>query len=495
MYAKRISKSQFMMGRQCMKRLWLYNHRKDLIPPLPEEQKHRFEEGHAVNALAREYFKDGTLVDEDFRHIPQAIKRTAGLVRSGTDLIYEGAFVFDGLLVRCDILKKNAGGAWDLIEVKSGTDVKEEHCPDAAVQQYALEGAGLRIENVHLMHINGGFVKTGRIDPKQFFALRDITAETARLKDEIRRDLKKFLEALSHGLPPEIPVGRHCYEPYECEFRAHCWAGVPEFSIYDIPRLSWDKKNSLKAMGILHFKDVPETFDLNAGQRLYLDVEKSGKPAIDGPAIREFLSSLEYPLVHLDFETIMPAIPLYDGSRPYQQIPFQASLHVQEKSGMEPRHLEFLGDAKTDPRPALIKFLLDNTGPKGSLLAYNAAFETARIKEMAENFPTQAARLLELTGRMKDLMKPFRERSYVHPAFRGRHSLKRILPALIPDMTYEGLPIANGAAAQLAYFGMLSGKLSPDGMDKTGKELKEYCGQDTLAMVKILAHLYAVAGN
>ncbi len=492
MITKRISKSQFMKGLQCHKRLWLYNYRKDLIPPVSEELQLKFDVGHTVGDLAREYFNGGQLVTSDYQQLPLALKETGEFIRSGAKIIYEGAFVFDNVLVRPDILKKNAGGTWDMMEVKSTTDVKDEHYPDAAIQRYVLEGAGLKIRKVFLMHIDNKFVKEGHINPKDFFILQDITAETADLKDEIVQNLKEFMKVLASPKVPEIDIGQHCSNPYECEFCGHCWAGIPEYSIYDIPRLKWEKKEELKDMGILRFRDVPADFPLNDGQLLYLRVEKTRKVVIDKAEISEFIEELEYPLYYIDFETIMPAVPLYDGSRPYQQIPFQLSLHIQDKPGAAVRHLEYLGDAKTDPRREIAKFMRDNIGPKGSLLAYNASFETSRIKELAKDFPAFKSALLGFTERIKDLMKPFQSRAYVHPHFQGRYSIKKVLPALIPDMTYEGLPIANGGDAQIAYFNMLSGKLSNAEMDKIRKDPKVYWGQDTLAIVKILEHLLKI---
>ncbi|MDO8804003.1 MAG: DUF2779 domain-containing protein [Elusimicrobiota bacterium] len=489
---KRISKSQFMKGLQCHKHLWLYNYRKDLIPPVPEDVQVRFDEGHVVGALAREYFNGGKLVDCDYQQLPEAIKQTREFIESSTKIIYESTFVFNNVLVRADILKKNTDGTWDLIEVKSTTEVKDEHYPDVAIQKYVIEGAGLKINKAWLMHINNQFVKDGPIDPKGFFTKEDISAEVADLKDETVQNLEAFMEVLAAAKVPDIGIGRHCSSPYECEFSGHCWKDIPEYSIYDIPRLKWDKKDALKDMGILRFRDVPEDFPLNDGQLLYLRVEKTGKAVIEKTEIAEFLGELTYPLYYIDFETIMPAVPLYEGSRPYQQIPFQLSLHIQAKPGAAVRHLEFLGDAKTDPRPGLARFMVDNIGPKGSLLAYNASFEASRIKELAETFPASEDALVRLVAQIKDLMKPFRSRAYVHPHFHGRYSIKKVLPALIPDMTYEGLAVANGGDAQLAYFNMISGKLTKAEMEQTAKDLKIYCGQDTLAMVKIVEHLIGI---
>lgn len=489
MFTKRISKSQFMMGQQCLKRLWLYTHRRELKPPVSPEQRHLFDEGHAIGALAREYFPGGVLVEADFKQLPLAIKKTAELLAGGAKFIFEGAFVFANVLARIDILKRNADGTWDLVEAKGSTSVKEEHLRDVALQRYVLAGAGLKLRKTRLMHIDNTFVKNGPIDPKKFFALEDITKETAALQGDIGADLERFMEALASGEAPEPGIGQHCSDPYDCEFRGHCWKGIPEHSIYDIPRLSWEKKNTLKAMGILLFKNVPDSFDLSKGQKLALQVEKSGETLVDKKALAKFVKKIKYPLYHIDFETVMPGIPLYDGSRPYQQLPFQVSLHVQAAPGAEPVHFEYLGDGLSDPRPGLINFMLEKIGPEGTLLAFNSSFEAKRIEELARDFPEQGAALSALIERFEDLMKPFLERAYVHPATHGRFSLKKILPALVPGMTYEGLAVANGGDAQLAYYDILSGRLARGEAERIRQDLKIYCGQDTLAMVKILEQL------
>ena len=495
MFTKRISKSQFMMGKQCLKRLWLYNYRRDLIPPVDPARRHIFEEGHAIGELARRYFPDGRLADADHMHIPEALEQTAGLIKGGAEIIYEGAFAFNNVLVRCDILKRNQDGSWDLIEVKGSTEVKNEHLQDVAVQRYVAEGAGLKIRRAELMRVDNTYVKNGPIVPGKFFVRDDITDATAAMIPGIGADLQRFMAVLACADVPTIDIGRQCSVPYECDFCGHCWKDVPEYSIYDIPFLSWEKKNALRGMGILRFKDVPDSFELNDAQRLCLRVEKTGETVLDKAGIAEFLKKLEYPLYHIDFETIMPGLPIYDGSRPYQQIPFQLSIHVQDGPGAEPRHFEYLGDGRKDPRPGLIGFILEHIGPKGTLLAYNSAFEAKRIEELARDFPDKADALSGLAGRMADLMQPFRERAYVHQGFHGRYSIKKVLPALIPDMTYEGLAIANGGDAQLAYYNMLSGGLTSVEIEKIRRDLKVYCGQDTMAMVMILEHLRQVCGK
>ncbi|MCK5583654.1 MAG: DUF2779 domain-containing protein, partial [Elusimicrobiales bacterium] len=267
----------------------------------------------------------------------------------------------------------------------------------------------------------------------------------------------------------------------------------PDYSIYDFPHLCWQKINELEELGIMKIKDIPDDFPLSPWQQLFLKAEKTNKRIIDTGSISDFIKELKYPLYFIDFETIMPSLPLYNGSRPYQQIVFQVSLHIQNKAGGELKHLEYLGDGKNDPRPMLVKFMLKHIKAKGSLVAYNASFEKTRIKEMAREFPKYAKDLLKMKDRMADIMKPFQKRKYIDPRFRGSYSLKKVLPALVPAMTYKGLDIGDGGEAQTAYLNMLSGKLSAGETKKLRKDLKIYCGQDTLAMVEILKSLYKSA--
>lgn len=482
------------MGLQCLKRIWLYNYRKDLLGAIPVGQQLRFDEGHLVGELARNYYKGGKLIESDYKHLHQAIEETDRLIKKGTKIIYEGTFVFNDVLIRADILKKNKDKSWDLIEVKSTTSVKAAHAYDTAIQKHVLEGLGFKIKNVKLMHINNKFVKNGEINPKEFFTLETITEEANNHLKEVKKNLRKFMKTLSSKVEPEIDIGGQCSKPYKCEFCNYCWKHIPDYSIYNFPHLASQKVEELIGMGIMKIKDIPNNFPLRPWQQLVLKAEKTRKPCIDTDVISDFIEELKYPLYFIDFETIMPSFPLYDGSSPYQQLAFQVSLHIQKnKAGGKVQHFEYLGDAVNDPREGLIKFMLKHIKAKGSLVAYNATFEKTRIKELARDFPKYAKSLLKLNERMADIMKPFQKRAYIHPKFQGSYSLKKVLPALVPVMTYKGLDIGDGGEAQVAYLNMLSGKLSAKEIKKIRKDLKIYCGQDTLAMVKVLKVLYKVA--
>ncbi len=483
---KTLSKSQYVRGLQCVKSLWLYNHRKDLIPETPVSKQMIFDQGKDVGVFAQTRFPGGRLIEADHFHAQEALESTRTAIESGAPAIYEAGFLYDGVLVRPDILVRRKDNSWDMYEVKSSTEVKDEHIPDVAVQKYVLEGSGIKLHKVFLMRINNKYVRQGDIDVAQLFEAEDITKECDALQKEIKANIAKFRNIVASDSEPMLDIGQHCYSPYECDFREYCWKHIPDYSIYDLPRISYNKIDTLKSMGIIEIKKIPADFDLNASQRLHAEVEKSGEPHIEPENIALLLKELEYPLYFLDFETINPAIPLYDGMRPYQHIVFQASLHVQDTQKSKMRHLEYLGDAVNNPHPGMVKFLTSNIGSKGSIIVYNASFEGTRLKELAEMYPKASKALLSIHGRLWDLIVPFRKGYFLHPDFHCSHSIKAVLPALVPGMTYEGMEIGEGGDAQIAYLNLMSGELSEKEAEKTRAALKKYCGQDTLAMVKLL---------
>ena len=488
-----LSTSQYMRGWQCPKNLWLYNYRKDLRQESGTEQQQIFVQGHELGRLAWKCFPGGTFIEADYLHIGDALTATAKALSGKAKSIYEATFSYNGVIARADIIAAAPGGKWDLIEVKSSTSVAEQHLQDIALQRYVLDGAGIKLRRVYVMLINTAYVRHGEIDPAQLFIREDITRETADLQDDIRTNLAAFKRLLTKRAEPTIDIGSQCSSPYPCDFIPYCWKHVPECSVFDLPRIHKNKLALLMDKGILDIKKIPADFPLSENQTRVVSVIKSGKSVIDRAAIAADLKELTYPLYFLDFESINPPVPPYDGLRPYQQLVVQASLHIQQKPKAPIEHYEYLGDGKTDPRPGMVKFLLSGMGNKGSIIVFNKSFEMTRIRELAEDFPKQARQLLALNKRIWDLALPFQQGHYVHPDFACSYSIKHVLPALVPGMSYDGLKVANGGDAQLAYLNLIYGDLKPKECAGIRKALKVYCGQDTSAMVKILQVLAEVS--
>ena len=486
----RLSKSQYVRGLQCHKSLWLYRNRKDLIPEVPAAKQMIFDQGHVFGVLAHQRFPGGTLINEDHLQITEALTSTKAALDSGARILYEAGVMHDNVLVRPDIIIKSKDGkGWDLVEVKSSAGVHDVYLNDVAVQRHVMDGAGLTVRRAYVMHVNNAYVRKGEIDVKRLFTLSDVTEATAPLVKMVPKHLKAMQEILAIDGVPAIDIGPQCYDPYPCEFIDHCWEHVPDYSVFDLAGARFEKKMGLWRKGIGPIVDIPTGTPLSDTQAIQVAVAKSGRPHVDAPAIATMLDGVSFPRYFLDFETVNPAIPPYDGLRPFQKLAFQASVHVQERQGGPIKHEEFLDDGKQDPRPELISFLVRAIGAKGTVIAYNKGFEGGCLKELAVYDPGRGKQLLSMVGRLWDLAGPFRSAHYVHPGFEGSWSIKNVLPVLVPGMTYEGMPIHDGAGAQVAYLSLMGRQLPAVEAKTTMANLRAYCGQDTMAMVEILRFL------
>jgi hypothetical protein len=501
---KSLSKSQFVRGLQCVKSLWLYRHRKDLRTAPEAFQESIMEAGTEFGALARQRWPGGVLIAADHMHPEDALAQTKAALDAGANILYEAAFLFDDVLVRVDVMERvgppSAGNLWVLYEVKSGTKVEEVHLSDVAIQRHVLKGAGHEVVKAFVVHANPAYVRHGDLDLHALFALEDVTNMSALLSPGVVTDLANMKKHADAEAAPAVSIGDRCKKPYPCEFKAHCWAGVPEYSVFDIPYLKGDKKLELYSRGVQHVHQVnPELAKITDKRSLRaIEVARSGKVLVDLKAVRTWLDGLVYPLAHLDFETDNPVVPPFDLLRPYSQMPFQASVRIQEELGGKVVEQAFLGDGAADPRARLAEFLADVTPRRGSVLAYYKPFEEGRIAELA--FPGVVPAklqkpLLDIQGRLQDLADPFSKGWYTSPAFNGRWSIKAVLPALCPDMSYKTLLIQDGGQAMAAYAELRDPKTTPERRRELEAGLRAYCGQDTQAMVRILAHLYEVVGG
>jgi hypothetical protein len=481
-----ISKSSFIKGIQCEKQLYLYKYHYDLMDEINEGQQVIFDRGHDVGELAQHLFPGGILATEDPMKAAQAIDKTKELIDNGANIIYEAAFIFNEVLVIADIMVKE-GELWNIYEVKSSTRISDTYLQDAAIQYYVISN-NLNVKDISIVYINNQYTRKGDLDLKGLFNIESVKGPVFKLQEFIKSELERFKKVLSDKGIPNIEIGQHCNEPYRCGFHGYCWKGIPDYSVFDIASLKGEKKFDLYRQGYISLEDVPEDYPLSAAQRLQIESHTGNKIFVDRDNIKKFLSTISYPMYFMDFETFMPAIPMFNGTRPYQQIPFQYSLHYQKNSESKVEHHEFLADADGDPRkPFLIKLLKDTREP-GIILVYNKAFEITRLKELAADFPDYAKETEERINRIEDLMMPFQKKYYYTPEMQGSYSIKSELPALVPELSYDGMDIADGGAASVA-FESLYFEDDVFRINEIRENLLKYCKMDTLAMVEILSVL------
>lgn len=483
-----LSKSTYMRGRQCPKALWLYKNCRELLPPVDPVRQAIYDSGTTVGLLAQQLFPGGVdCTPESARDFAPAIEATQRAIAEGATVIYEAAFLHEGVLAALDILVKDADG-WKAYEVKSSSSAKEYQWHDAALQAHVIEGCGIALTDVSIVHLNSAYVRQGPIDVHQLFTITSVKAQVDAERGDVPARIEALKAVLQETEEPVIGIGPHCASPFPCDFKEYCWAHVPEegsvFQLTHARGKDWELYES----GILLLKDIPEDEPLSTKQRLQVDGAKHGTTTIEHTSLRRWLDELRYPLHHLDFETVMPAVPLFNGTRPFQQLPFQYSLHTQQTPGAVPQHRAFLADGNGDPRPAFVERLLADIGPEGDILAYNAAFERTRLKELASDLPHYAEALHALTSRIKDLHAPFKKGWYTVPAMNGRTSIKVVLPALVPTLRYDELAVQEGGTASLLFAQLLAGTYTGD-VAQLRTDLLAYCALDTQAMVEVLAVL------
>lgn len=483
----KISKTKFMAGVQCLKRLYLLVHERESAAQVNGSGGAIIQQGREVGLLARQLFAGG--VEVKGRSLEEAIRTTKELLGNPEiPAIFEGTFEHQGVIVKTDILQRRKENHWRLVEVKSTADLKDHHLEDVGIQQFVVAGSGVSLSSVWLVHINREYVLAGEtVDPRQFFLFRNLTTRARNLQPELVLRLRSQFRILDLPDPPDVPPGPQCINPVVCEFFTHCNQPKPDDYIGYLPRLHASAMEQLEEIGVKSIHDIPEDFELGEIQRRACTAVQTGQPWFS-PELKVEFATLKYPLHYMDFETVNPAIPRFVGMHPYDHLPFQWSVHVQREWGAVPEHFEFLAMDGSDPRTEFMSTLSEALGESGSIIVYNEQFESQRLWELADWLPDYSQRIRGIQARLWDLLPVVRNHIY-HPAFGGSYSLKAVLPALVPDMTYEGMEVPNGQVAGLTWEAMISGKSSEAERQTIRKSLLDYCGQDTLALVKVLEKL------
>ncbi|MDD5593344.1 MAG: DUF2779 domain-containing protein [Candidatus Margulisbacteria bacterium] len=480
-----LSKSKFLEGLQCPKLLWYeYNRKKDL-PGIDAATQAVFDEGRRVGEWAQKLYPDGIRIERDFDPQRQSQKSIEALKLRQP--LFEAGFVYNRAYALADILVPVENDAWDLVEVKSSTQLKDEHYADAAFQKYTYEGAGLKIRGCYLMHINNEYVRRGGIEPAKLFTKENITAEAEHRQKTVAQEINSMLEVIAAREMPDVKVGPQCSSPRDCQLEDICWSFLPDkdhiFILYRAGKFRYE----LLDRGILNIAEIPPE-ELNEKQALQVRSHQTGEAHIDRAALNEFLKQISYPVYFLDFETIAPAVPVYDNSRPYQEVPFQYSLDVVEKEGAEPVHYEYLAPGDVDPRPEVLKQLKERLGEAGSIIAYYAPFEIKVIKNAAEVYRDYLPWSDAVQKRFVDLLEPFKNFVYYHPGQEGSASLKRVLPA-ITGSSYQGLEISNGQVAAAEYYRVTFNDVDEKDRQKVRAALLKYCDLDSRGMIEVLRSL------
>ncbi len=492
-----LSKTDFREYLQCSKCLWLKKNNPDLYirPTISEFDQKLIDEGYEVELAAREMFENGILVEGSNE---EAALKTQKLIESKISPIFQATFITDsGLLAKTDILTYNEfSDSWTIYEVKSSTSIKtgkdENHIYDVTFQKLVLNQTETPVDETYIIHMRKDFRKSGDLALFEMFTITDVTELVEAEYNKVKSETERALEFLGDS---NVDLSS-CSCLYTSR-RNHCSSfktlnkSVPDYSIHDISRISAKNLRLLIDDLIMNIWEIPEDFKLSANQMTQVELEKSQKPEIKIENIKKTLQELEYPLIFLDYETYVSAIPKVEGFAPHQHIPFQVSIHILH-SRTELTHHEYLADNIENAPVGMIEFMRETIPDKGNLISWHASFENTRNKQIAEIYPQFSEFLLGLNNRTFDLETIFKD-DYRHPGFKGRTSIKKVLPVLCPEFSYKDLDIQNGTEAMENWNRVIfDEELEEADRAKIEESLLEYCKLDTLAMVKIFKHLLEI---
>ena len=489
-----LTKTDFLIAKDCNKNAWLKIHKPDIYreKPLTDFDLNIIETGNQIDELARELFPGGILVEDR-----TDATYTTELIAKKTPVIYQPVFETDEYLAVADIVVWNeANQAYDLYEVKSSTATADgeggrktaEYVIDLAFQKVVLDSLAIPVSSYNLVRLNKEYVRSGELSITELFIKEDLTKEVEAITEDIVGQMAGVREYVERT---EEPAG-----PCDCLYKTkinHCstaWYSMPDlpdYSVHRISRINKTKLGNLIDSGVFAIADVPTDFELSNIQRRQVDTAQSGRITVDTESLETFLEQLEYPLAFIDYETYPSAIPQFTGYRPYQQIPFQFSLHVIDEPGAEVRHMDFIHTDKTNPDEAFLAAMQANLPPLGSILVWSQRFEKGINDQLVERVPAYTAFITGVQDRIIDLIEPFdgNKAVYFHPEFYGKSSIKFVLPALVPSMSYKNLVVQDGGMAADTWNRVVSGEFAPQESQAKIEALREYCTQDTLAMVKI----------
>ncbi len=485
-----LSKSRFLTGLQCHKRLWWQVHEPDAQELRPDENTQViFDTGAAVGAAARTHVPGGVLIIGKASEGSIKVDRTRKALAEGAAIIYEATFEHERVYTSIDILER-VGSSFRVTEVKSTVEAKDEHLPDVAIQHWVTQNSGLQVAESHLMHLNR---ECRAPDLSNLFARTDLTAAVTAELPQIPAQVKGMLRMLE-GAVPDVAIGDHCDEPRECPFKTRCWPEPVPHDVENLRGLSAKKRGLLRMAGVGTIPEIPADFELTDFQTIQRTAVLAGRMLVGpelGPALRAFDGAKG---AFLDFETVSPAIPIWDGTGPYAQVPAQFSCHVAMVGGGLAHH-EWIADGPGDPRPGIAQAVVDACRGADVVIAFNATFEKKCLKGLAEGVPALAAELTGIVDRMRDLAEPIRKGMVYHPDFNGSYSLKVVVPVLLPELAYTDLDVSDGKTASNRLLAFMLGDPPRSAAERatTKRQLLAYCERDTVVMVELLKKLRTLA--
>lgn len=494
-----LTKSDFMLFLKHPAWLWLKKNRKNLLPEIDENTKAIFKAGHQFESYAEKLFQNAVKFEyrDDYNDYLLLPNRTQKAIESGAEVILQGRLEIESLTCIFDVLERVKDKEFNLYEIKSSTKVKKEQEVDLAFQTIVLEKAGLSIHTIGIIHINSEYVRKGEIDPTGITVKVDVTEAVRRQMPKVQGEIEQALAVATFKSMPDLSprfASGGGFSQWK-EIYEHLVKQTDPYNIYHLCSTSAAQIGELEDKGITHIADIPESGIEKAKQLHQIRVTRENRQIVEIETVKNFLKEWQYPLYFIDYETFANAIPDFDGLMPFKDYPFQYSLHVLESPSGKLIHKEYLHETRSDPTKDVILSLREHIGESGTLVSWNQAYEKNINKTLMELHPEHAEFLQSVNSRMADLMVPFWNDWIIDKDFFGSASIKKVLPALAPELNYHSLAISNGQTARNEWMQTVLEGENEEIKGQILENLREYCKLDTYAMVRIFQEVNRIIGN
>ena len=475
---------------RCLKKIWLEKRNSPVVEKNESANKDEF---ILIHELARKIKDNGTLINYNSNH-DVMVKQTEEKM-SKNEIIYHAMFKYDDTYVKYDILVRH-NDKLDIYLIKGTVRIEEKYYHELALQYYVLQQLGYEVGDMYIIYINNDYIRDDELEINKLFNVGNVTSQVINLIDEVQQNIQLIKDTLKETKEPDVNLGEYCLkasgesDKSDCDCKKYCFKDIPQNNVFDIHRMTIPTMFKYYQKGIIEYKDLVKQKGIKGNQRIQIECELNDHKIINRDEISKFIDNLNYPLYFLDFETFHPAIPPYKGVKPYQQIPFQYSLHYKQTQNDNLKHSEYLAKEGKDCTREFAEKLIQDLGKEGDIVVYNAPFESTRIKELADIYVDLKDDLLKLKERIVDLMYVFQKKYYYQKEMKGSYSIKYVLPAFFPndeELNYSRLNIQNGSMA-MNVFSTLHLKAESE-INQIRQDLLKYCHLDTLAMVRILEKL------
>ena len=498
-----LSKSEYIMYLKHPAWLWLKKHDKKMLPEIDENTQARFDAGNLFEQYAEKHFSDITKIGfDDYQQYLSMPQRTSRALQNGAKTISQGRFEaqYNGGNITCivDIAQAVGENILDLFEIKSSTRVKPEHIDDLAFQVIVLEASGYKVQNIGVIYCNNQYVRHGAVDEMALSTRQDVTDKVRQKLASTKRNIEAALQVIALQKMPDPTPRRTKMGAIKdwLEIYNVLSSDQDPYSIYNLCSVTPEQIGQLEDLDIGTIADIPDDFALKPKQKRQVEATKTGEPIVNVDKIAKFIDSLQYPLYFLDYETLSSLVPLFDGLKPFDQLPFQYSLHITDKPGGDLQHKEFLHETDDSPLPSLLKQLREDISSEGSVLVWWEGFEKSCNDLMGRLMPEYAELLADINSRVVDLMKPFSEGYYIDKDFMGSASIKNVLPVIAPELSYKDLEVQEGGSAQRLWMSAVYDNTHNEQQkNKLMESLRVYCELDTYAMVRIFEFLLAITSG